>query len=305
VLADSHGPEISDRIIAFDPRTLRRLPVSKRAVLEAFLAEGNRRAARIVERIPEREGFLEEAAVDRLLVSAHREIQRLSEEFQHGRRVLELLSVLLEVLRPGAPRPLRVVDLGCGSGYVVRWLAAHSRWDDVELWGADYNATLIAEARRLAEAERLPCRFAVANAFQLEQPGTVILSTGVIHHFRGEGLVELFRQHEQPAVRAFVHFDFQPSAMAAVGAWVFHLARMREPLSLHDGVLSAARAHPGEVLQDAARRGAPGFASSLYGQRWAGPLPRAFQAILGVRPELREPFVQALGARASRLAGFP
>jgi SAM-dependent methyltransferase len=298
------GPEISDAIISFDPETLEREPVIKSEVLREFTALGNRQAARIVERIPERNGALDPDAVDRLLVTVHCEMQRISEEFQHGKRVAELLQPLLNALREGGvERPFRVVDIGCGTGFVVRWLAADgSLGDDVELIGADFNVALVHEAQRLAEVEKLPCAFVVANAFRLEHAATVYLSTGILHHFRGQGLIELLRQHNRQETRAFVHFDFHPSPMAPLGSWLFHAVRMREPLAKHDGVLSAVRAHKSRDLLDAARTAAPDFVSAIYGTRlWGLPIPRVFHALVGVRPDYRESFLRHMGGRVASL----
>src|SRR5208282_6008718 len=46
--------------------------------------------------------------------------------------------------------PLRVVDVGCGIGYNIRWLAAHTTLpsERVELTGVDLNSGLIHEANR-------------------------------------------------------------------------------------------------------------------------------------------------------------
>jgi hypothetical protein len=91
-----YSPEISDAIVAFDPATLKRRPVAKSQVLAQFSALGNQKAARIVARIPDCDDVLDAAAVDRLLVTSHCEMQRMSEEFQHGKRVGELLRPLLK-----------------------------------------------------------------------------------------------------------------------------------------------------------------------------------------------------------------
>jgi SAM-dependent methyltransferase len=298
------SPEISDLIVSFDPETLDRRPVRKRDAVDRLRAAGNRRGARIVERMPDRDGLLEPDFVDALLVRAHTELQRLSEELEHGRRVAELLRPLLSALREnGAGRPLRVVDVGCGTGYVLRWLAAKGELgDDVELIGADYNPALVAEATRLAELERLRVTFVTANAFRLPVGAAVYLTTGVLHHFRGPALAEFFRGHDRPETLGFVHFDFQPSPLAPVGAWVFHAARFREPLARHDGVLSAVRAHDGRTLLEGAKAGAPGFDVAVYGAwLWVLPIPRPFHTLVGVLPRVRPAFVRALGRRAARL----
>jgi SAM-dependent methyltransferase len=300
-----HLEEISDFIAAFDHDTLARLPVHKRDVVEHFVTSGNRSAARIVSALPERDGILEPQAVDQLLVRVHCELQRLSEEFQHGQRVAELLRPFLTAIREiDSPKLIRVIDIGCGTGYVLRWLAANEKLgDDVELLGVDFNSALIEEAQRLAQREQLRVKFLQANAFRLEEAASIILSTGVLHHFRGQQLASFFSGHERANTKAFIHFDFQPSPFSHIGSWLFHAARFSEPLAKHDGVVSALRAHDSETLVDAAKAGAPGFLAAIYSRRlWFLPIPRSFHALVGLRSTYREAFLRALNKRAGRLA---
>ena len=299
------GPEISDRILDFAPEMLTRRPVVRQELVDEFSSLGNKRAARIVDQLPRQtDGTLDSEAVDRLLVTVHCEMQRISEEFQQGRRVSELLNPILHALREqNVEKPLRVVDIGCGTGFVVRWLTAHKVLaDDVELIGADYHPALVDEAKRLAAAENLSCQFVVANAFRLAHPATVFLSTGVLHHFRGGELTNLFQLHNNPKTCAFLHFDFHQSALAPFGSWLFHVVRMRQPLAKHDGVLSAVRAYTSEQLLSAARAGAPDFVSSVYGTSlWGLPIPRAFSSLVGMRPQYRDAFVANMGSKIASL----
>jgi SAM-dependent methyltransferase len=237
-----------------------------------------------------------------MMIRIHNEIQILSEEFYHGQRVYELLAPLISSLRErGIKGPYRVVDIGCGIGYVIRWLAKHAEFkDEVELIGADYNKAFIEEARRLAKREELSCEFVVANAFKLDKGSHIFCSTGVLHHFRGDSLGSLFSQHEHELTQAFFHYDFQPSIFAPFGAWLFHFARVRYPISHHDGRLSAIRAHTGETLVTAARSQLPGFRCGLYSKS-LGLFPRVFHVIMGMRANLQGEFVKQLGARSSRL----
>ena len=291
-------PEISDVIVDYDPDTLARRPVAKTAALAAL--RDNPVALRVLERIPAPGGCLDGDVVDEVLLRSHHELQRLSEEFQQGRRVRELLVPMLDALRAeGAPTPIRVVDIGCGLGFVVRWLAAlGDLGEDVELTGCDYNRALVDAAQRLAHAEGLPCRFVVCNAFTLADAAAIYISTGVIHHFRGDALTEFFERQRSESTRAFFHFDIAPSWLAPVGAWIFHRARMREPLARHDGVLSARRAHSDAVLARAARPLRDEYAVGLYATPGrVFPVLRVLRPFVGVRRPLFDAFASRLGTR--------
>ncbi|HET7014796.1 MAG TPA: hypothetical protein VFI65_12845, partial [Streptosporangiaceae bacterium] len=109
-------------------------PVSRTEVLTRLAASGQRRAVRIVSRMPSANGLLDAGYVDALGLRVHCELQRLSEELQMGRRVAALLGPIIDDLRAGARAPagagarpatatsIRMVDIGCGLGFVVRWL---------------------------------------------------------------------------------------------------------------------------------------------------------------------------------------
>lgn len=293
------APEISDLVVRYDPETLARLPVRRDQVLGELEAQRMPRAVRIVSSWPHDHGVLDANHVDRVLLAAHHELTRLSEEFRQGERMLRILRPLLAALRSaGVRRPYRIVDVGCGLGFVMRWLAAHGRFGgDVELIGCDYNAALVNFAQTLAEEERLACKFVVENAFRLDAGATIFTSTGVIHHFRGEGLGRFLSRQVAVGPAAFVHADIKPSYLAPLGSWIFHQARMREPLARHDGVLSALRAHSGEHLLQAASRACPEFASSLFdGRRELLPILHVMQALVGIRRELLPGFVAQLGS---------
>lgn len=302
------APEISDLIVAYDPDTLERRPVRRSEVVAELLRAGRKDGARIAAKLPATEDVLDPDEVDALLLRAHAELQRLSEEMQQGERVRRVLRPILDTLRAaGAPRPLRVVDVGCGPGFVVRWLAARGALgNDVELCGCDYNRSFVEAAAGAAREEGLRCRFLVANAFTLAEPATVFLSTGVIHHFRGADLTSFFGRQAAAGALAFVHFDIKPTYLAGLGAWLFHRARMREELSRHDGVLSALRAHGGRALLAAAREGAPDLTCRLFdGAIGLLPVTDIMQAVVGMRSDLLPGVLERLGRDARRLGEAP
>ncbi|WP_433917491.1 class I SAM-dependent methyltransferase [Streptomyces canus] len=301
-----HQLEISDLITAVDPRTGHRLPVRRAEVIQQLRASGDERAAGIVAGLPaDQDGVLDPHAVDRLLISVHTELQRLSEELRIGERLVDVLGPLFAAIRATARQsgPYCLVDVGCGLGYLVRWLAAtNALGADVELIGVDLDATLVGEAERLAEAEGLNCRFVHGNAFDLPKAATVYVSTGVLHHFRGPALAKFFHAQATSPAQAFCHFDIAATRLAPIGAWIFHRARMRHPLGRHDGVVSARRAHSDETLLRAAD--VPGIRPLLYEPRGAvNPFCTTLRPVIGVRPQLEEPLRRALGRAARRLVG--
>lgn len=299
-------PELSDLLLDTDPETLARRPVKREAVRAVLRQHGMRTAEKILDGIPGGE-VLDEAIVDGILVRSHCELQRLSFEFRNGERLLQLLRPLLEVLREKlTERPIRIVDIGCGMGFVLRWLAAYGKLgDDVDLLGCDFNPTLIGNAEKLAREEGLRCHFRVTNAFTLEQPAHIFLSTGVIHHFRGDALTEFFRSQAGVGAQAMLHCDIKASWAAPIGSWIFHQARMREPLARHDGTLSAVRAHPREALLGASLSGGKPLRFAMFDGK-PSPLPilRTLNTLVGLRPELEDPFRKQLGDYAHRLEAF-
>ncbi|MEO3973068.1 class I SAM-dependent methyltransferase [Streptomyces sp. CAU 1734] len=317
--------EITDLVIAHDPETRERLPVRRDEIVARLAAAGDRSGARIAARLPcDGDGVLDPGAVDRRLIAVHTELQRLSEELRVGERITELLGPILTAVRAADPGArLRVVDVGCGLGYLIRRLAAGAGpcarraarlpgpapavdFAGVELIGVDHNAALVAEADRLARAENLPCRFVRGDAFALDEPATVHVSTGVLHHFRGPELDAFFTAQSAAATgaAAFCHYDIAATGLAAVGARVFHRARMRDPLGRHDGVVSARRAHDDATLLRAAAR-AEGMVPLVYEPKGrSNPFCTTLRPVIGIRPELLPGLRAALGSRSSgRLVG--
>lgn len=293
--------EISDVVIARDA-TGRRIPVRRADVVHRFAAGNNRWASRIVAALPsDDDGFLDNDGVDRVLIAAHLELQRLNAEFQQPARLLRVLKPLLGLIDD---TPRHVVDIGCGIGYSLRWLAAHGVVENTVLTGCDFNEALIATATTAAAAEDLDVNFVVADAFTLAEPSHVMTSTGVLHHIDDDDLGAFFRAHASAGhCVGFVHFDIEAHWASPIGSALFHLARMRVPLAQHDGIWSARRAHPAAVLVDAARRALPDFTIGPL-DRHRGPIPltRALWPLVGVRTDLADRFRTAIGPLAARWA---
>lgn len=295
--------EVSDLVVRVDPEHLERLPVRRADVVRSFEAAGDRRGASIVRRLPvDAAGVLDAQAVDALLLRTHAELQRLSVELQVADRVAEVLVPLLQAVGSAGGRA-SVVDVGCGLGHVVRTLAARGDLPgSPTLVGCDLVGSLVAAAQRLADDDALPCRFLHADALRLDLRPSVFLSTGVLHHFRRDDLVRFFERQHAAGAQALVHLDVAPTSLTGIGAWLFHRARMREPLARHDGVVSARRAHPDHVLVEALRRGAPTMVPVVVDGRGARcTVLRVLRSVLALRPERVDAFLAGLGSARDRV----
>ena len=258
---------------------------------------------RVIEKLPaDSDGTLNSKAVDDLLVTVHCEMQRISEGFSTAAACRNCLDRSWKQCGPGVQTP------GCVWSDVLDAAPALScaGWPPTtpcpttSVIGADYNAALIEEARRLASIEDLRCRFVVATRFSLiSQP-------------RFTSRREFFITSAEPisticspicaARHLRASFNFHQTAIAPFGSWLFHEVRMRQPLAWYDGILSAVRAYRADELLAAARAAVPSFHSAVYGIRlWGWPIPRAFHSLIGIRPEYRETFLEKLGSKVNSL----
>jgi SAM-dependent methyltransferase len=282
--------EITDVMWSFDGHG-RRLPVAMTEVVRLLNAENDRYGARIVSRIPSVNGVLDYSHVDALGIEAHRELQQLGEWLQFGRCVADTLApIVARVRRASRAGTVRIVDLGCGAGYVIRWLSANGALgDDVQLIGVDINPVLIREASRISGDQYLKCKFIVGNAFApsaIIEDGDdiIVMSTGLMHHMAESDLPRFFSEQSNLRVAAFVHWDICPSPLSTLGSWIVHRLRVRQSIARHDGVISARRAHAREELLSAARGNAPGYLVKV--QRTTPSLPIALnivRPIVGIR----------------------
>ncbi len=272
-----------------------RLPVVQSEAVSMLASLGQRRAARIVARMPSGPGgVLDPGYVDDLMVRVHCELQRLAEELRLARRIADLLGPLVRGVRAaGGGGAVRVVDVGCGVGHVMRWLAATAALGtSVDLVGIDLNATLVGMASQLASRDGLSCQFVQADAFAPgtvieDGPRTVVISSGLLHHLSTAELGEFFAAQARLGVAAFAHWDLVPGPCSALGARVFLWARSREQVSRHDGIVSARRAHGAATLLAAARTGAPEYGSRVLEKtRWGRGALDVVRPVVGISAAL-------------------
>lgn len=150
----------------------------------------------------------------------------------------------LESIAPAAPRPLRILDVGCGYGDGLRRIAqfANARGIEVELTGLDINPDTVAIA---AEASRPANHIAWVHAdvfaYQPRRPIHLVVSSLFTHHLDEEQVVRFLAWMEQQAMLGWFVNDLSRSAVP------YHLFRVFAKVAnfhrfvQHDGPVSIAR----------------------------------------------------------------
>jgi SAM-dependent methyltransferase len=131
---------------------------------------------------------------------------------------------------PGAPEPLRIVDVGCGGGDMLRRIArwARRRGIAVHLTGIDLNPYAARAAREFTGSDE-GIEWITGDAFSYKQPVDVVLSSLFTHHL-GE--------------KELVCFLMWMETVARHGWFINDLVREETPLRLFGVLAAAARWHP-------------------------------------------------------------
>jgi SAM-dependent methyltransferase len=95
-------------------------------------------------------------------------------------------GLLVELIESGKVKPCKAVDLGCGAGNYITYLAENG----FEATGIDMSPAAIEIARKNAQAQNVKCNFIVAdivNEFEkFEQRWDFAYDWGVLHHILPE-----------------------------------------------------------------------------------------------------------------------
>ena len=156
---------------------------------------------------------------------------------------LPTLGFMRRAARRAPGRVLRVLDVGCGEGDMLRrvhrWATRAGR--RVELTGLDINPLGIAAARA-ATPPGVPINYRTADVFD---PGLgqydVVLSALFTHHLTDPQLAEFLRTLEATAAHAWFINDLHRHPLAFHGFRALSRAAGWHRFVRHDGPISVAR----------------------------------------------------------------
>lgn len=168
-----------------------------------------------------------------------------------------LRTTLLRTIRGLQLKTFSVIDVGAGSGELLRTIAEWStrKNREAQLTGAELNAR---SARAIAEQSAMFRINAVrANAFALPFPDNQFdyaICSLFLHHFNNEQAVKILRELNRVARREVVVIDLHRHPVSyyfytTIGRLLFHNRLIRE-----DGALSILRGFKAVELNDLAER---------------------------------------------------
>lgn len=165
-----------------------------------------------------------------------------------------------DLARQHTGRPLRVLDVACGSGDVPIALVREARRSGVafEADGCDISPTAVETAARTAAAAGVPARFFTHDAIRDPLPAgyDVVTCSLFLHHLPDDDAVAVLRRMKAAAGSLVLVSDLARSRFGYAAVWVACRALTRSPVVHFDGPASVRSAFtPAEALDLATRAG--------------------------------------------------
>lgn len=180
------------------------------------------------------------------LEGALKGIERVNRILGGHRVVASGLYDTVQQLTRKLDRPIRIVDLGCGGGDTLRYLAIRFKKAslDVELVGLDANPNVIEFAQKVSANYsniHFHCCTLLEEPLQIE--GDIFVCSLFLHHFSDKeivALLEKLRTEMSPSLVLINDLHRHSLAYLLFQVWgpLFGLNRM----AMHDGLLSIRKA---------------------------------------------------------------
>ncbi len=175
------------------------------------------------------------------LEEAYRDINRANKLLGGYRITIEAVIGLLN----DHTGDIRVLDIGCGDGGMLRQLAEHLRKKGIkaQLCGLDLSEQAITLARNLSEAYPEIC-FVPGDIMDRSidlPPATIVICTLTLHHIREENMAAFIKKCLSYTENGLVINDLQRHKAAYYLFKLFSTIYIRSPIARNDGLVSVKR----------------------------------------------------------------
>ncbi|MGN7821495.1 methyltransferase domain-containing protein [Chitinophaga sp. 22536] len=177
------------------------------------------------------------------LQRALEKIAQINRRLGGNRITVKGVDMLMRQLPAG--KTVRIVDIGCGNGDMLRALAAHGRkknWN-LQLAGIDANPFTIRLAGELSAAypEISYHCFDVTQGPFPEMKGDILLLTLTLHHFTDQEILALMQRFRRSATAGIVVNDLHRSGIAYRLFQLLCYTLRLEEMTRYDGLTSIMR----------------------------------------------------------------
>lgn len=154
-----------------------------------------------------------------------------------------LLSWVDRQLQSPEPRPVTILDVGCGRGDLLRriWSLARKKKVTVRLMGVDIDSWSSPAARQ-ATPEYMGIDYRIGNVFDMDIEADFIVCSHVTHHMKNDELVAFIRWLEAHARRGWFIGDLHRHPISFLLAKMFLWLAPVNSMIRNDGAVSVARA---------------------------------------------------------------
>ncbi len=156
------------------------------------------------------------------------------------------LQPLKEIVKASSPdQPLTIVDLGCGSGEMLKLIAKQKSFEkySLNLIGIDANPNIIVFAKQHT-SDTAGITVTTSNIFSAEfksQSFDIVLATLFLHHFSEKELVSLLKILKGNTRKAIIINDLNRHPLAYYSIKVLTSLFSRSAMVRYDAPLSVAR----------------------------------------------------------------
>lgn len=153
------------------------------------------------------------------------------------------LRPVLELSQSNAARCIKVADVGCGDGYLLRQLsrkATAAGFPHIQWIGYDFSAAACDLAKEKSADQNADLRFEQIDilAHAIPDKVNVIVNSLFLHHFQSHDVQTILRKFRDATTQAFIVEDLRRTMLGYGLAWSCGRLLTRSPIVHYDGVVS-------------------------------------------------------------------